>query len=74
MPPEMLYAANSGADLLRRFLVFANKVIEDPGTQTTLRVPNGTRFLICDEGIHLPELAKLFREGIDLLTLSSQRA
>ena len=73
MPPEMLYAANSGADLLRRFLVFANKVIEDPGTQTTLRVPNGTRFLICDEGIHLPELVKLFREGIDLLTLSSQR-
>jgi len=74
MPPEMLYAANSGAELLQRFLVFSSKVIEDSTMQTTLKVPNETRFLVCAEGIHLPELEKLFKEGIDLLTLSSQRA
>lgn len=74
MPPEMLYAPSSGAELLQRFIVFSHKVIGDATLQTTLKVPNETRLLVGNDGIHLPELLKLLGEGIDLLTLSLQRA
>jgi hypothetical protein len=74
MPPEQLAGVQSGGQSLGLFLVFGYKLISTTALQSSLEVPNGTRRLVCGEGLQLAELLKLCQEGMELLERSAKES